>query len=132
MISDARTQLVATGKELRAIVHSWQWDDIKKFGKEEGMDWKTTKSADAPWKNGCSESLIRSTKISLESAIGSSIMTFSELQTVLFDVGNLLNERPIGTKNCDPVEGTYLFPIIYYLDVPVHKFQSETGIHVHA
>lgn len=37
-------------------------------------------------------------------------MTFSELQTVLFEIGNLLNERPIGTKNCDPVEGTYLCP----------------------
>ena len=110
MISDAGTQLVAAGKELKAIVHSWEWDNIKKFGKQEGMDWETTKSADAPWENWCSEALIKSTKICMESAIGTSVMTFSELQTVLFEVGNLLNERPIGTKNCDPVEGTYLCP----------------------
>jgi hypothetical protein len=38
MISDARTQLVATGKELKTIVHSWECDVIKDFGKEEGMD----------------------------------------------------------------------------------------------
>jgi hypothetical protein len=46
----------------------------------------------------------------LESAIGSSVVTFSELQTIVFEVGSLLNERPIGTKNCSLVEGTYLCP----------------------
>ncbi|XP_062600981.1 uncharacterized protein LOC134262620 [Saccostrea cucullata] len=110
MISDAGTQLIAAGKELQKVVHTWDWEDIKNFGKARGMDWQTTKSADAPWENGCSESLIRSTKLSLETAIGSAIMTFSELQTVLFEVSNLLNERPIGTKNCDPTEGTYFCP----------------------
>ena len=110
MISDAGTQLVAAGKELRDVVHSWDWDGIHEFGKTSGMDWETTKSADAPWENGCSEALIRSTKLCLETAIGSSVMTYSELQTVLFEVSNLLNERPIGTKNCDPTEGTYLCP----------------------
>ena len=47
MISDAGTQLVATGKELRTIVHSWEWNNIKNLGKQEGMDCKTAKSADA-------------------------------------------------------------------------------------
>ena len=37
-------------------------------------------------------------------------MTFSELQTVMFEVANLLNERPIGTKETDPNEGSYLRP----------------------
>ena len=57
----------------------------------------------------------------MESAIGTSVMTFSELQTVLFKVGNPFNERPIGTKNCDPIEGIYLCPNDYYSDVPVLK-----------
>lgn len=129
MISDAGTQLVATGKELWTFVHSWEWTNIRNFGKQEGMDWETTKSADAPWENECSESLFRSTKICLESAFGSSVTTFSELQTVLFEIGNLLNERPIGTKNCDPIEGTYLC-LTYYLDVPAHECQWENGTHV--
>ena len=43
IISDARTQLVAAGKELKAIVHSWDWDSNKKFEKQEGMDWETSK-----------------------------------------------------------------------------------------
>jgi hypothetical protein len=36
--------------------------------------------------------------------------TFSELQTVMFEVANLLNERPIGTKETDHNEGSYLCP----------------------
>lgn len=37
-------------------------------------------------------------------------MTFSELQTVLFEVSNLVNERPIGTNTGDPSEGSSLCP----------------------
>jgi len=80
------------------------------FGKDNGMEWEITKSADAPWENGCSEALIKSVKKSLVLAVGQSIMTFSELQTVMFEVANLLNERPIGTKETDPNEGSYLCP----------------------
>ncbi|XP_052719113.1 uncharacterized protein LOC128190909 [Crassostrea angulata] len=43
IISDAGTQLVAAGKE------------PKKFD----VEWNVIKSADAPWENGCSESLIK-------------------------------------------------------------------------
>ncbi|VDI03965.1 Hypothetical predicted protein [Mytilus galloprovincialis] len=74
------------------------------------MEWEFTKAADAPWENGCSEALIKSVKKSLSLAIGQSIMTFSELQTVLLEVANILNERPIGTSTSDPNEGTYLCP----------------------
>ena len=88
----------------------WNWDAIKMFGKDNGMEWELTKSADAPWENGCSEALIKSVKKSLVLAVGQSIMTFSELQTVMFEVANLLNERPIGTKETDPNEGSYLSP----------------------
>ncbi|XP_063446979.1 uncharacterized protein LOC134726470 [Mytilus trossulus] len=110
MISDAGTQLVAAGKELKQVVHTWDWDDIKTFGTSKGMQWNIIKSADAPWENGCSEALIKSVKKCLDVAIGDSVMTFSELQTILFETANVLNERPIGTKNCDPNEGTYLCP----------------------
>ncbi|CAC5401371.1 unnamed protein product [Mytilus coruscus] len=80
------------------------------FGNGNGMEWEFTKAADAPWENGCSEALIKSVKKSLSLAIGQSIMTVSELQTVLFEVANILNERPIGTSTSDPNEGTYLCP----------------------
>ena len=37
-------------------------------------------------------------------------MKFAELQTVMFEVANYINERPIGLKNNDPNEGSYLCP----------------------
>ena len=94
------------------------------------MDWETTKLADAPWENSCNEDLIKSTTICMESAIGTSVMTFSELQTVLFKVGKLLNKRPIRTKNFDPVEGTHLCPNDLLLGrassrIPVENWNSR-------
>ncbi|KAK4304812.1 hypothetical protein Pmani_023247 [Petrolisthes manimaculis] len=109
--SDGGTQLVAASKELNQITKGWKFSEILNFGTKEGMEWIFNKSADAPWQNGCSEALIRLIKRSLTLIIGDSVLTFGELQTVLFEVANMLNERPIGIKPCtDPDLGTYLCP----------------------
>ncbi|CAC5386337.1 unnamed protein product [Mytilus coruscus] len=108
--SDLGSQLVSASKELKEVIQNWHWDTIKMFGNGNDMEWEFTKAADAPWENGCSEALIKSVKKSLSLAIGQSIMTFSELQTVLFEVANILNEQPIGTSTFDPNKGTYLCP----------------------
>ena len=63
-------------------------EKLKSFEVMEGFEWNFM-PADAPWQNGTSESLIRSVKRSLKAAIGESILTFSELQTVLFEVGSI-------------------------------------------
>ena len=85
--------------------------DLKDAGSAHVLDWNFTKSADAPWENGCCESLIRLTKRAMAIAKGESILTFSELQTVLCEVANLLNGRPIGRKpGADPTSGVYLSP----------------------
>ena len=83
---------------------------IYNYGKEKGLVWQFTKSADAPWQNGCSESLIRLRKRNLMLSIGSNVLTFSELQTIIFEISNLLNERPIGMKSSNPVKMDYLCP----------------------
>lgn len=44
------------------------------------------------------EALVKLIKRALSMSIGDSVPTFSELQTVLFEVANMLNERPIGAK----------------------------------
>ena len=108
--SDPGTQLVASGRELKQMAKDWDWKMIKVFGMEQGMEWEVTKSADAPWENGCSEALIKSVKKCLSLSVGSTILTFSELQTVMFEAGNLVNERPIGTTTDDPDQGSYLCP----------------------
>ena len=49
-------------------------------------------------------------KRTLKLTIGDNILTFSELQTVCFEVANLVNERPIGRHSTSPDDGTYLCP----------------------
>lgn len=84
MIYDAGTQLIALWRELQKIVHTctWNWEDIMKFWKLKAWIGRQQNQRE----NGCTETFIRSTKLSLETAIGSAIMTFSELQTVLLEV----------------------------------------------
>ena len=109
--SDAGSQLVAAKRELREIINSWDLTDLENVGSNYKLQWNFTKSADAPWENGCCEALIRLAKRALLIAIGDSVLTFGEMQTVLYEVANLLNERPIGRKpGADPTAGTYLCP----------------------
>ena len=109
LFSDNGTQLVAANKELSNITKNWDWNKLKGFGVTEGFEWIFT-SADAPWQNGVTEALIRSVKRAINASIGDSILTFSELQTVLYEVANLLNERPIGRHPTSPDDGAYLCP----------------------
>lgn len=86
------------------------WRKMGQSGAEWGMEWEFSKSADAPWENGLSEALVKLVKKNLALMVGSHVLTFGELQTVLFEIANLLNERPIGIHPTDPEEGTYLCP----------------------
>ena len=99
MYSDKGTQLISASKKIESI------------GEKEGVTWIFNIPSDAPWYNGASEALIKSVKRGLCIAIGDSVLNFGELQTALFGIANLMNERPIGTKPGFSLEmGTYLCP----------------------
>jgi hypothetical protein len=85
------------------------WEQIQRCGSKTGTEWKFT-PADGPWHNGCSEALIKSTKLAIKGSIKDQILTFAELQTVVYEAANLLNERPIGRHPTNPNEGSYLCP----------------------
>ena len=107
--SDNGPQLVAANEELKNIVKGWNQEELKEFDVMEGFKWDFA-PADAPWQNGVSEALVKSVKRAITAAISDHVMTFSELQTVCFEVANLLNERPIGRHPTSPDDGTYLCP----------------------
>ncbi|XP_068246822.1 uncharacterized protein [Palaemon carinicauda] len=108
--TDLGSQLVSASKELKSD-NNWNIHEITEFGAKEGLKWKFNRSADAAWQNGVSEALIKSVKRSLSMLIGTTILTFSDLQTTFFEIANLMNERPIGIKPGMDVElGTYLCP----------------------
>ena len=107
LFADNGTQLVEANEELQRVTKEWNWQELNEFGICEGMDWSFT-SADVPWQNGVTESLIKSIKKALTTSIGEN--SFSELQTVCFEAANLVHERPIGRHPTTLEEGTYLCP----------------------
>ena len=60
--------------------------------------------------NSCAESMIKSVKKAISHTIGSQILSYTEMQTVLFEIANLVNERPIGAHPTNPNDGSYLSP----------------------
>ena len=109
IFSDGGTQLVGASRELREQIEGLDWEQIRAYGHQEGVEWKFS-PGDAPWYNGTAEALVRSTKRALGAAVGESILTFSELQTCMFEAAQLVNQRPIGVLPSTPNDGTYLCP----------------------
>lgn len=109
LYSDSGSQLTAANKELRTAVENLDQETLRDYGADHGLKWEFC-APDAPWNNGCSEALIKSVKRALQATIGEQVLMFSELQTVMYEVANLLNERPIGRHPTDPEDGTYLCP----------------------
>ena len=110
--SDCGSQLNSFNKELQDVSSKLNMEEIQNCASQFGGEivWKFT-AANAPWQNGVSEALIKSVKKSLTVAIGDSVLTFSRLQTTLFEISNLLNQRPIGIKPAGDIElGRYLCP----------------------
>ena len=65
------------------------WDTTNK------IDWEFI-PADSQHLNGLSESMIRSVKRSIKHVIGENILSFSEIQLMMYEIANIINSRPIG------------------------------------
>ena len=110
--SDCGSQLNSFNNELKTMMSELNLVEIqncaRKFGGE--IKWTFT-SAHAQWQNGVSEALIKGVKKSLVISIGDSILTFSQLQSSLFEIANIINQRPIGIKPSNDIDlGKYLCP----------------------
>ena len=105
--SDPGSQLQGANNVLQKMIQSLDKDRLKEFGLDNALHWHFT-AADAPWQNGCAESLISSCKKAITNAIGTQVLMFSELLTVMYESGNLVNERPIGKMDLDISDGSYL------------------------
>ena len=63
-----------------------------------------------PLYNGATEALVKTVKRGFSAAIGDQVLSYSELQTVFFEVAQIVNQRPIGTHHEHPEDGAYLCP----------------------
>ena len=97
MYSDRGFQLKLASKEIGQMTQDHR--KLSDFGREGGMEWNFTKSTNAPWENGCSEAMVKLVERVLTRTNGDVTLTFGKLQAVMFEVSNILNERPISMKN---------------------------------
>ena len=109
ILSDNGTQFVGTERELKQMTEGLSTGELKEYCAERGTRWKFV-TPGAPHQNGCAESLVKSCKHALKKAIGEQVLTPFELYTCLLEVGNLVNQRPIGRIPTDPDDGSYISP----------------------
>ena len=109
ILSDKGSQFVSAEKELLQMVGDINEEEVKEFCGEKGMQWKFI-APGAPHQNGCAEALVKTCKSALKKAAGSQVLTPLELFTILLEVANLVNQRPIGRISNDPDDGSYICP----------------------
>ena len=92
--SDPGSQLVSASNTL---VKWWLEFEtpLRRLAASKQFQW-TVSPADAPWRQGKAERRIGVVKRLLKLSVGDTRVTPIELQTVLFDVANVCNERPLG------------------------------------
>ena len=91
--SDPGTQLKAAGKS----VQMWDCNHIRQFADRKNISWKVIPTGSQHC-NGMAESLIKSAKKQLTFLLKTVVLTKSELDTLLSDVMNILNSRPLTIK----------------------------------
>ena len=129
--SDQGSQLIAAAKDIASLVADWDWKPIQEWAASRQIKW-TLAPAEGPHQNGLSEAMIRSVKRSIKHKItNNNILTFSQLQTVLFEVANIINSRPLGiVSGSDPEQPSTITPNDLILgratsDVPQGPFDLQ-------
>ena len=109
--SDQGSQLIAAAKDIAELVANWDWKPIQQWVVSRQIKW-TLAPAEGPHQNGLSEALIRSVKRSLKHKITqNNILTFAQLQTIFYEVANIINSRPIGIiSDSDPEQPSPITP----------------------
>ena len=100
IISDAGSQLIGASKELSQWRQGWDIEQLVRFGAEKGLEWRTIMPS-SQHQNGASEILVKLVKGIIKSllrVLGETKLSLNEMNTVMLEVSNLVNQRPIGIK----------------------------------
>jgi len=109
LLSDNGSQMVGAAREPWKMVQGLDSDQLRDYCAERCIHWIFTTPV-ATHQNRYAEPLVKSCKRALKKAIGEQVLTPFELYTCLLEVGNLVNQHPIGRVPNDPEDGKYLCP----------------------
>ena len=111
-LSDQGSQLVACSKEVEMMLEVINWNMVEGWCSRKGITWKFV-PPQGQHMNGVAESLIRVTKHHLKQTLEGKRLTFVETQTVLCEVSQAMNCRPLGIfsrPGADPLDGGPITP----------------------
>ena len=90
-------------------------EDLTKFEADKGLEWQLI-GVNSQHQNGIAESVVKMVKgvnKSMMNIVEKHKWTMNETNTMMAEVGNILNERPIGIKLMDQTCIDYLSPNCY-------------------
>ena len=134
-LSDQGSQLVACSKEVEMMLEVINWNMVEGWCSRKGITWKFV-PPQGQHMNGVAESLIRVTKHHLKQTLEGKRLTFVETQTVLCEVSQAMNCRPLGIfsrPGADPLDGGPITPNHLLLDratgsIPDLKFGNVSNV----
>ena len=111
-LSDQGSQLIACSKEVSCMLELIDWSYIDGWCSKRCIEWKFV-PPQGQHMNGVTESLVRSTKHLMKQTLEGKRLNFIETQTVLYEVAQVLNSRPLGIfsrPGADPLDGGPVTP----------------------
>ena len=117
IISDCGLQLRGADREMQEWRRGWNVDCLKRYGADKGLTWSFIMPS-SQHQNGAAESLVKlvkGIKNSYMKALGDAKLTYNEMSTMLHEVSNLCNERPIGLKPNMQTDPEFLSPNSLFL-----------------
>ena len=135
LLSDHGSQMIACHKEVAVMLELVDWNLVDGWCSRRGISWKFV-PPQGQHMNGVTESLIRVTKDQLKQVITGKRLTFVEIQTVMFEVGQMINCRPLGVyarPGSDPLDGGPITPNHLLLGratgtIPELKFENVSKV----
>ena len=104
--SDPGSQLESASGKLESWWSSME-DCLREIGSEKSFRWQIS-PPDSAWRQGKAERRIALVKRLIRLSVGDSRLTLVELMTVLMEIANICNERPIGLSK-PREDGPYSF-----------------------
>ena len=117
LISDPGSQLKGANKEMSTWRKGWDERLLVRFGADKGLEWKFIMPS-SQHQNGAAEimiKMVKGVKRSLLKALGNQILNLNEMNTLMAEIAQLVNERPIGLKPNASTHPHYLSPNSLYL-----------------